>query len=81
MTDYIPTTDDFAPLTRTADSEHIGRPSLSYWQDVWRRLRSNRRALGSLYIVVALLLFTLPGPLLWSVSPAVQDLVAKKLGP
>jgi oligopeptide transport system permease protein len=74
MTGYIPTGDDFSPLSQARDAERIDRPSLSYWQDVWRRLRRNKRALGSLYIVVALALFTLAGPLLWSVDPALQDL-------
>ncbi|MEZ5598213.1 MAG: ABC transporter permease [Pseudomonadales bacterium] len=54
--------------------ETLSRPSLSYWQDAWIRLKGNRRALISLYIVIALLAFTLIGPLLWSVDPSVQDL-------
>ncbi len=74
MTEYIPRAEDFAPLSQARDAERIDRPSLSYWQDVWRRLRHNTRALGSLYIVVALSLFTLVGPLLWSIDPALQDL-------
>lgn len=74
MTHYIPTSEDFAPLSQGRDAERIDRPSLSYWQDVWHRLRRNGRALGSLYIVVALTLFTLIGPLLWDVDPALQDL-------
>ena len=74
MTGYIPTADDFQPLDAAREGDRIDRPSLSYWQDVWRRLRRNRRALVSLYIVVALLLFTLAGPLVWTVDPALQDL-------
>jgi oligopeptide transport system permease protein len=74
MTEYIPRAEDFAPLSEARDAERINRPALSYWQDVWRRLRHNSRALGSLYIVVSLSLFTLVGPLLWSIDPALQDL-------
>ena len=74
MNAYIPTAEDFQPLEQARDAERIDRPSLSYWQDVWRRLGSNRRAITSLYIVVGLLLFTLVGPLLWPVDPALQDL-------
>jgi len=66
--------DDFQPLQEQHDVEQIQRPSMSYWQDVWRRLKHNTRALSSLYIVVALLLFTLVGPLVWPVDPASQDL-------
>ena len=64
----------FAPAGARGQAEAIARPSLSYWQDAWRRLRANRRALGSLYIVGALLVFTLLGPLLWRVDPSAQDL-------
>ncbi|MDE0443434.1 MAG: ABC transporter permease subunit [Gammaproteobacteria bacterium] len=54
--------------------ETVSRPSLSYWQDAWIRLKANRRALISLYLVVALLAFTVLGPFLWTVDPAAQDL-------
>ncbi|MEE4659030.1 MAG: ABC transporter permease [Halieaceae bacterium] len=74
MNAYTPTADDFTPLDIAREGDRIDRPSLSYWQDVWRRLKRNRRALLSLYIVVFLLLFTLAGPLIWRVDPALQDL-------
>ena len=54
--------------------QSLSRPSLSYWQDAWIRLKANRRALISLYIVLGLLVFTLFGPLLWPVDPSAQDL-------
>jgi len=66
--------DDFAPAEKKGDIEQISRPSLSYWQDAWRRLKGNTRAIISLYIIIALALFTLIGPLLWQVDPASQDL-------
>ena len=56
------------------DVETVSRPSLSYWQDAWIRLKANRRALISLYLVVALLAFTVLGPFVWTVDPAAQDL-------
>ena len=74
MNSYNPTAEDFQPLDVAREGDRIDRPSLSYWQDVWRRLRKNRRALISLYIIVGLMLFTLVGPLLWTVDPALQDL-------
>ncbi len=74
MSSYTPTAEDFQPLGAAREGDRIDRPSLSYWQDVWRRLQGNRRALASLYIVVGLLLFTLAGPLVWTVDPALQDL-------
>ncbi len=65
---------DFTPRSEAGPKHGISRPSLSYWQDAWIRLKANRRALTSLYIVIALLLFTIVGPWLWRVDPALQDL-------
>jgi oligopeptide transport system permease protein len=71
---HTPQADDFLPLSETSEREAIDRPSMSYWKDVWRRVKSNTRALASLYIVSALLLFTVAGPWIWPVNPASQDL-------
>ena len=65
---------DFAPLIEQQEAHVISRPSLSYWQDAWIRLKANKRALVSLYLVIGLLLFTLAGPLIWRVDSAIQDL-------
>ncbi len=64
---------DFEPATAARSAEAIPRPSLSYWQDAWSRLKENKRAFISLYIVIALGLFTVPGPWVWRVDPAAQD--------
>jgi oligopeptide transport system permease protein len=65
---------DFERVTVSLDVQQLTRPSLSYWQDAWVRLKKNKRALASLYIVIALILFTLIGPIIWRVDPSVQDL-------
>ena len=65
---------DLAPVAVEHIAEVLTRPSLSYWQDAWIRLKANRRALISLYIVIALLVFTLLGPLVWTIDPSMQDL-------
>ncbi|MCB1646428.1 MAG: ABC transporter permease [Pseudomonadales bacterium] len=67
-------TPDFSRAEHSISVEQISRPSLSYWQDAWIRLKKSTRALISLYIVIALGLFTLIGPLIWQVDPALQDL-------
>jgi oligopeptide transport system permease protein len=66
--------DDFAPAVRRGDVNVITRPSLSYWQDAWLRLKKNRQAVISLAIIVGMLLFTLVGPVFWTVDPTEQDL-------
>jgi oligopeptide transport system permease protein len=58
----------FQLLSDSQDIQVISRPSLSYWQDAWLRLKANRRALISLYLVLGLLLFTFFGPILWDVD-------------
>lgn len=63
----------FAPLHKDARPPAKTRPSQSYWQDAWRRLKANRRAMASLLIIAALAAFTLVGPLVWRVDPATQD--------
>lgn len=65
---------DFAPFTAARGGLQNTRPSLSYWQDAWRRLKLNRRALGSLYVLLAMLAFTLLGPWVWQRDPSLQDL-------
>ena len=65
---------DFERISNSSEKENISRPSLSYWADAWIRLKANKRALLSLYLIVALLLFTIVGPLIWTIDPAFQDL-------
>ncbi len=64
---------DFVRLKKAASTNDFQRVSLTYWQDVWSRFQANRQALACLYILVALLLFTLAGPVLWTVDPHSQD--------
>ncbi len=78
---FEPTAGDFAKVDIARAAHTISRPSLSYWQDAWQRLRRNRRAMASLVIVAALLLFALAGPWLWRVDPAAQDLDQISRGP
>jgi oligopeptide transport system permease protein len=65
---------DFQPVVVERRTQKISRPSLSYWQDAWRRLKTNRRALISLYLTIALGLFAVAGPWVWRVDPATQDI-------
>jgi oligopeptide transport system permease protein len=70
---WQPMAEDFARAEVRGDAQRIVRPSISYWQDAWQRLRRNPRALISLGIVVALAFFAVAGPWLWRVNPAAQD--------
>ncbi|GAB3112671.1 ABC transporter permease [Aestuariicella hydrocarbonica] len=68
------TADDFAPLAKAQHPDQIVRPSLSYWQDAWRRLQRNRRAMWSLYLIAALLLFSYVLPFVVPFDAVGQDL-------
>jgi len=73
---------DFDPAIKENEVVHqLSRPSLSYWQDAWRRLKMDKRALMSLYVVIGILLITLAGPWIWTVDPARQDLTMVSKGP
>lgn len=74
VNDYIPNPEDFTPVEGAADVHGISRPSRSYWQDAWGRLKHNRRAIVSLCLIIGLLLFAMVGPLVWQVDPARQDI-------
>ncbi|HET8762848.1 MAG TPA: hypothetical protein VFM12_05490, partial [Gemmatimonadales bacterium] len=83
MADPAPAWDPslFEPVQRSSIQTGVARPSLSYWQDAWRRLRKNPQAVVSLAIVVALLVFTLFGPLVWRVDPNAPELTRVSKGP
>lgn len=72
---------DFEPLGEQSTAPLLVRPSRSYWQDAWIRLKANRRALVSLYLVIGLLLFTFIGPMIWRVDPALQDVDQISIAP
>lgn len=72
---------DFEALPPQSAAPLMVRPSRSYWQDAWARLKANRRAIVSLNIIIALMLFTFAGPLVWRVDPARQDIDQISVGP
>lgn len=46
------------------DSEGILRPSMTYWQDAWRRLKKNKVAMVSLVLLGLIILMTIIGPMI-----------------
>ncbi|WP_227765536.1 ABC transporter permease [Zhaonella formicivorans] len=63
------------------DAEIIARPSTTYWQDVWRRLKANKVAMGSLCLIGFLVIMALVGPYLNGFSYSDQALELKNLPP
>lgn len=50
----------------TSIAEEITRPSLSFWEDVWRRFRLNKVATAGLIILTLLSIFAILGPIISS---------------
>lgn len=59
------TANDFRPLeNKYKDAEAIARPSITFWQDAWRRLKQNPVAMTSLYFLILIILFAIFAPIL-----------------
>ena len=80
--DYIPTPEDFEIVgANTTQSEVIYKPSLTFWQDGWRRFKKNKLALSFLGITLVFLFLAIFGQSLTKYSYRAQDLSAKFLSP
>lgn len=55
-------------------AEAIVRPSVTYWQDAWRRLKKNKMAMVGLWTIVAMILLAIFGPMVSPYSYSDQDL-------
>src|SRR5699024_4407159 len=55
-------------------AEVVSRPSLSYWKDAWRRLRSNKLAMLGLIFLIILAFMAIFGPILSPYEVNKQDL-------
>lgn len=56
------------------ESEKVSRPSMSYWQDAWRRLRKNKSALAGLIIIITFCLMAAFLPYFYNYSYSDQNL-------
>lgn len=74
-------TEMFKPLQKTDTQMEIARPSITYWQDAWRRLRKNPLAMISLVFIGLLLIVALVGPSFSPYSYSDQDFSRANLGP
>ncbi|MFC0525341.1 ABC transporter permease [Pontibacillus salicampi] len=63
------------------DAETVVRPSLSYWQDAWQRLRQNKLAMGGLLFLLALGFMAIFGPIISPHSVSDQALANQNQPP
>jgi oligopeptide transport system permease protein len=72
----------FEPLSNnTLKNEAIVRPSQTYWQDAWRRLKKNRLAMAGLIILIILSLMAIFAPMFSPFSYDEQNLAATNVKP
>lgn len=62
-------------------AEEIKRPSLSFWADVWRRLKMNKVAMASLFFIIILVLCAIFVPMLATNDYFTTDLAGKNQKP
>lgn len=62
-------------------SEKISKPSLSFWQDAWLRVRKNKGAVSSLFILAILIIMALFGPLMTPYAYDTQNTKHNNLPP
>lgn len=62
-------------------SMQISRPSMTYWQDAWRRLKENPVAIASIIILILMFLAAFIGPHLQPYDYAQQDFMAINQSP
>ena len=72
----------FTPLEKDASAaEAVVRPSQSYWQDSWRRLKQNKLAMAGLVCLVLLVIMAIIGPMISGHSYNQQILKDQNLPP
>lgn len=59
----------------------IVRPSVTYWQDAWRRLKENKPAMAGLFFVIFIALTAIFGPMLSKYNYFSQDFMVANQGP
>jgi len=73
---------DFTKLSRDAHlADVIVRPSVSYWKDVFRRIRADKVAIISLTVILLIALFAIFAPMLSPYSYETTDMLATNQAP
>ncbi|MGE5704578.1 MAG: ABC transporter permease [Clostridia bacterium] len=76
------TKEHFEPISMDLrQAEEIKRPSLSFWADVWRRLKKNKVAMASMIFIIVLLALAVFIPIFSSNDYFTTDLAGKNKKP
>ncbi|WP_419883435.1 oligopeptide ABC transporter permease [Peribacillus sp. B-H-3] len=72
----------FAPaVIDSSVSENINKPSLNFWQDAWLRVKKNKGAVISLYLMIFLILMAFIGPMISGRDADAQNVRYQNLPP
>lgn len=72
----------FQPLKQDEkNTTVIARPSETYWQDAWRRLKLNKVAVFAFYMLIALVLIAIIGPLICKFDYSTTDMMRTDASP
>lgn len=63
------------------DAEKIVRPSLTYWEDVWRRFKANKISMVSAAFLIILVIAAIVIPFFWPYTYDAQDLLMTNTTP
>ena len=63
------------------EANRIDRPTISYWQDAWRRLRKNPVAMASLFALGLLIILVIIGPHIRGYDYVSMNVLEKNQGP
>lgn len=88
MNEVMPATDiplsdeDFIPIgIQELDTDRIVRPSISFWTDVWRRLKMNKVAMMGLFFILLVSVGTIFVPMLSPHKYTATDFTIANQGP
>lgn len=65
----------------TQSSETVVRPSMSYFQDAWRRLKKNKVAMISMFFLIFVTVMCIFAPMIYPIKFDAQDLMNTNQGP
>ena len=74
-------TEDFKVVGFTQEeANRIERPTISYWQDAWRRLKKNPIAMASLAVLAVLIVLAVIGPVIRGYDYVTMNVPEKNQG-
>lgn len=71
----------FQFLENNFEDSEVSRPSLTYWQDAWRRLKKHKPAMFGVSVIILIFIFGIFGPMLSKYSYSDQSNEYKNLPP